>query len=65
MNGYEARELISQLRPKIPIIAQTAYSSAEDLRKFIEVGFINYITKPIDKERLFEIINRYINKTIE
>lgn len=65
MNGYEARELISQLRPKIPIIAQTAYSSAEDLRKFLEVGFINYIIKPIDKERLFEIINRYINKTEE
>jgi CheY-like chemotaxis protein len=31
MNGFEALKLIKEERPKLPIIAQTAFSSAEDI----------------------------------
>jgi len=62
MNGFEALEQILPIRPNLPIIAQTAYSSSEDKIKIEEAGFIDYITKPLNRERLFELIDKYLNK---
>lgn len=58
MNGYEALELIKKERPELPIVAQTAYSSFEDKEKMKAVGFFDVITKPINRESLFEITGR-------
>lgn len=60
MDGFEALEKIKAIRPELVIIAQTAYSSNEDEEKIYKAGFYNYITKPIDRERLFEIINEVL-----
>lgn len=67
MNGYEALELIKKARPELPIVAQTAYSSFEDKEKMKAAGFFDVITKPIDRESLFEIIGRALklNKSNE
>jgi len=62
MNGFEALELIKPIRPNLPIIAQTAYSSSEDQDKIFAAGFSNYITKPLNRERLFELIHQYLNE---
>ncbi|WP_264564981.1 hybrid sensor histidine kinase/response regulator [Flavobacterium sp. N3904] len=63
MDGYEAFDKIHPIRPNLPIIAQTAFSSNEDKEKIYKVGFNNYITKPINREKLFEIIDEiYKNK---
>lgn len=59
MNGFEAIEQIRPIRPELPIIAQTAYSSSEDKVKIKKAGFDDYITKPLNRERLFELINTY------
>ncbi|WP_395060660.1 response regulator [Flavobacterium sp.] len=56
LSGYEALAKIKVFRPELPIIAQTAYSSSEDQEKMKRAGFVNYITKPINKEKLFQII---------
>jgi signal transduction histidine kinase/CheY-like chemotaxis protein len=56
LSGYEALARIKIFRPELPIIAQTAYSSPEDQEKIKQAGFVNYITKPINKEKLFQII---------
>jgi len=63
MNGFEALEQILPIRPNLPIIAQTAYSSSEDKLKIEEAGFIDYITKPLNRERLFELIDTYLKKS--
>ncbi|MFN3754378.1 ATP-binding protein [Flavobacterium sp.] len=62
MNGFEAIEQIQPMRPNLPIIAQTAYSSSEDKAKIEEAGFTDYITKPLDRERLFELLTKYLEK---
>ncbi|HNP33461.1 MAG TPA: ATP-binding protein [Flavobacterium sp.] len=62
MNGFEAFEQIKPIRPALPIIAQTAYSSSDDKIKIEEAGFTDYITKPLNRERLFELIDIYLNK---
>ncbi|MEO8235089.1 MAG: ATP-binding protein [Flavobacterium sp.] len=56
LSGYEALARIKIFRPDLPVIAQTAYSSSEDQEKLKQAGFINYVTKPINKEKLFKII---------
>jgi signal transduction histidine kinase/CheY-like chemotaxis protein len=65
MDGYEAFEKISPIRPNLPIIAQTAFSSNEDKDKIFKVGFTDYITKPINRERLFELIDGVFEKKIQ
>jgi len=59
LNGFEAVEQIRPIRPELPIIAQTAYSSSEDRLKIEQAGFDDYITKPLSRERLFELIDKY------
>lgn len=60
MNGYEAFEKINAVKPTLPIIAQTAYSSPEDKEKVEQTGFNQYITKPINKERLLELVSLFV-----
>lgn len=57
LDGYQAFEIIKIMRPLLPVIAQTAYSSSDDENKMKKMGFHGYISKPIKKERLFEIID--------
>ncbi len=56
MNGYESTKKIKKLLPDLPIIAQTAYAMGGDKDKILEVGCDDYISKPINKELLFEKI---------
>ena len=60
MNGYEAFEQINSIRPNLPIVAQTAHASEEDKVKVNSMGFTDYITKPINKELLLEMVSKYI-----
>jgi signal transduction histidine kinase/ActR/RegA family two-component response regulator len=60
MDGYEATERIKKLRPKLPVIAQTAFSTEEDIQKAINAGCDDFISKPIDRILLQAILSRYI-----
>ena len=60
MNGYEAYEIIKVLKPDLPVIAQTAYSTVEDKERIESYGFTAYISKPINKEKLLEEIKNHI-----
>jgi signal transduction histidine kinase/CheY-like chemotaxis protein len=62
MTGFEAIKQIQPIRENLPIIAQTAYSSSEDKAKIEEAGFIDYIAKPLNRERLFELLEKYLEK---
>jgi len=60
ISGYEATKQIKQIRPDLPIIAQTANAMREDKSKAIKAGCDDYISKPIDKNTLFSLISKYI-----
>lgn len=59
MNGLDATRLIKAKKPELPIVAQTAYSISGDKEKTLEAGCDNYISKPIRKNELFSMIERY------
>ena len=60
MNGLEATARIKQTRPEIPIIIQTAYAMQNDEKECIEAGCDDYIAKPIKKEKLISLIDKWI-----
>ena len=60
MNGFEAAKLIKEFKPNLPIIAQTAYSTIEDKGKAIDAGCDDFISKPIIKDSLNKLINKYL-----
>ena len=62
LNGFEAFKLINSFNPKLPVIAQTAYTSVEDFEKIMQLGFTAYVSKPLDKEKIYELIQLIFQK---
>lgn len=60
MNGLEATSTLKLLRPKLPVIAQTAYALSGDREIALNGGCDDYISKPINYEELITIIKKYI-----
>lgn len=60
MDGYEATKQIKLIRPKITVIAQTAFAMNTEREKIINAGFDDYLAKPVSKNKLIKIISKYI-----
>jgi len=60
MTGFEATKLIKEFRPNLPIVAQTAYSTSDEKEQAFFAGCDDFISKPISKETLNEVINKYL-----
>jgi PAS domain S-box-containing protein len=58
MNGIVAFERIRAFRKDLPIIAQTAYGLEREKLQLLEIGFNEYVSKPIDKDCLLETIKK-------
>ncbi|CAK8724733.1 Two-component system, NtrC family, response regulator HydG [Candidatus Electrothrix aarhusensis] len=52
MDGLEALRKIHAINPSIPVVMMTAYSSIDSAVEAIKLGAHDYLTKPIDFERL-------------
>jgi PAS domain S-box-containing protein len=60
MDGNEATRQIRKFNKDIIIIAQTAYAFSGDYEKAIEAGCNDYISKPIDKTLLYDLIKKHV-----
>ena len=64
MNGYEAARQIRAMKDSayvdIPIIAMTANAFDEDRKAAFDAGMNGHIAKPIDTERLFELLREIL-----
>jgi CheY-like chemotaxis protein len=60
MSGYETARMIKKINPDIPIIAQTAYAMVGDKERAFEAGCKEYITKPLNPDKLRFLVNEYI-----
>ncbi|WP_297089688.1 PAS domain S-box protein [uncultured Draconibacterium sp.] len=56
-DGYEACRQIRKFNKRLPIIAQTAYALEGESKKAKEAGCSGYLSKPIHKTILFELLN--------
>ncbi len=60
MSGVEALEKIKNYNPSIPVIIMTAYSSVETAVETLKMGAYDYLTKPLDFEKLKRTVARII-----
>ncbi len=58
VSGLEALEEIKRINPAIPVIIMTAYSSIDTAVAAIKKGAYDYLTKPLDFDRLKLIMER-------
>ena len=63
VSGLEALETIKALNPAIPVIIMTAYSSVETAVKALKQGAHDYLTKPLDFDKLRLTIERAMEHT--
>ena len=62
MDGHQATRIIRSLDENIPIIAQTAYATEVDKVRAKDVGYDDYLTKPIKHTTLLKIIDDKIRE---
>lgn len=60
MNGLEATKIIKEKHPETPIIAQSAFNSAEDIQDAMTAGCNEFISKPINKKMLYAVICKFL-----
>jgi CheY-like chemotaxis protein len=62
MDGFEATRRIREISPEymnLPIIAMTAYAMSGDRERCLEAGMNDYLSKPLNVDELFKIIENY------
>jgi PAS domain S-box-containing protein len=59
MDGLEATRQIRQFNKDLIIIAQTAYGFSSDCERALGAGCNDYISKPINSNTLFSLLNKY------
>ena len=60
IDGFITTRKIKNLRPNLPVIAQTAYAMYNDKELCFENGCDDYISKPLNRNLLFDILNKYL-----
>ena len=62
MDGYEACRRIRKINQDVPVIALTANAMIQDIRRTQKVGMNAHLNKPIDVEKLFSTLLKYISR---
>ncbi|WP_245792067.1 hybrid sensor histidine kinase/response regulator [Teredinibacter waterburyi] len=62
LDGYEVLEILKSdaLTSAIPVVALSANAMALDVKKGLGAGFADYLTKPVDVNRLIDVFNRHL-----
>ncbi len=59
MGGIEATRLIKEIKPKTPIIIQSAYANQSEIQQTYLAGCDDYMTKPLNINVLFNKIYNF------
>lgn len=60
LNGIDAARKIREFNKKVPIIAQSAFVMTEEKEESIRAGCNHFITKPLDRTTIMELIDSYL-----
>ena len=62
MDGYEVMRCLREnaLTRRIPVVAISANAMAEDVERGKAAGFYDYVTKPLDVNRLAQLVDKIL-----
>ena len=60
LDGLEATRRIRASKDSVPIIALTANDTDDDREACIHAGMDNFLTKPINRDNIAMLLNRYL-----
>ena len=60
IDGMEVTRAIKDEMPRLPVVAQTAHALQSEKEKAGEIGFDGYLSKPIERDDLSEILRRLL-----
>ncbi|MFO1030316.1 MAG: ATP-binding protein [Planctomycetota bacterium] len=61
IDGYRATELLRERGVALPIVALTANTMTDDRERCLRVGCSDYLGKPIDRQQLIAVCERFAN----
>jgi signal transduction histidine kinase/CheY-like chemotaxis protein/HPt (histidine-containing phosphotransfer) domain-containing protein len=64
MDGITTVRKLRALGYSQPVVALTANATKENKELCLREGCNDFLTKPIDRERLFQILEKYLNNTV-
>ncbi|MBX2987079.1 MAG: response regulator [Bdellovibrionaceae bacterium] len=64
MDGFEAMQLLRTKGFSRPIIALTAHAMRDEKEQALRVGFDDYLTKPINRAELINVVESYSRKIL-
>ncbi len=62
INGVEAVAYIRREFPKTPVIVLTGYPDVDLAVEFMKEGVVEYLVKPVAKERLLETVEKALSQ---
>jgi len=65
LDGFQTLKQLRTLQFNAPVLALTAHAMKEDRIKTANAGFDNHITKPIEKNKLVDILSTYHNNAAD
>ncbi len=58
VNGLEAIQFFQQEWPRVPLIVMTGYPNLETATELMKRGLVDYLVKPVDKEKLVAAVEK-------
>ncbi len=62
VNGLEAMQFFQQEWPHVPLIVMTGYPNLESAKELMKQGLVDYLVKPVDKEKLVAAVEKAMSQ---
>ncbi len=62
INGLEAIQFFQQEWPRVPLMVMTGYPNLETAKELMKRGLVDYLVKPVDKEKLLAAVEKAMSQ---
>ncbi len=62
INGLEAIQFFQQEWPRVSLIVMTGYPNLETAKELMKRGLVDYLVKPVDKEKLLAAVEKAMSQ---